>query len=54
MIVVMSKQRVPFRRVFEQAQKQLRAKFGMEMVELPVKEKITMKEKRCKLFQVCR
>ena len=54
MIVVMSKQRVPFRRVFEQAQKQLRAKFGMEMVELPVKEKITMKDKRCKLFQVCR
>ncbi|KIN04424.1 hypothetical protein OIDMADRAFT_116466, partial [Oidiodendron maius Zn] len=43
---VMSKQRVPFRRVFEQAQKQLRAKFGMEMVELPVKEKITMKDKR--------
>ena len=54
MIVVMSKQRVPFRRVFEQAQRQLRTKFGMELVELPVREKITMKDKRCKLFQMCR
>jgi hypothetical protein len=51
---VMSKQRVPFRRVFEQAQNQLRTKFGMEMVELPMKEKITMKDKRCRLSQVCR
>jgi hypothetical protein len=48
----MSKQRVPFKRVFQQAQKQLRTKFGMEMVELPVKEKITMKDKRCELFLV--
>ena len=35
-----------FKRVFEQAQNQLRTKFGMEMVELPVKTKNTMKEKR--------
>lgn len=46
----MLKQRVPFKRVFEQAQTQLRTKFGMQMVELPAKEKITMKDKRCKLF----
>jgi melanoma-associated antigen len=50
----MSKQRVPFKRVFQQAQTQLRTKFGMEMVELPVKEKITMKDKRCKLLLVAR
>lgn len=49
---VMFGQRVPFRRVFQQAQKQLKTKFGMQMVELPVKEKITMKDKRCKVFLV--
>jgi hypothetical protein len=47
---VMQKQRAPFKRVFEQAQMQLRTKFGMEMVELPVREKITMRDKRCRLF----
>ncbi|KAI0384589.1 MAGE-domain-containing protein [Hypomontagnella monticulosa] len=35
-----------FRRVFEDAQLQLRKVFGMEMVELPVKEKRTLKEKQ--------
>lgn len=35
-----------FRRVFDGAQKTLRAVFGMEMVELPVKEKLTKEEKR--------
>jgi hypothetical protein len=43
------KQRVPFKRVFDQAQKQLRLKFGMEMIELPVKEKTTTKAKLGKI-----
>jgi hypothetical protein len=45
--LVLGKQRLPFKRVFSQAQIQLRTKFGREMVELPLKEKITMKDKRC-------
>lgn len=35
-----------FRRVFEGAQKTLRSVFGMEMVELPVRDKLTKEEKR--------
>ncbi|ORY55659.1 MAGE family-domain-containing protein, partial [Pseudomassariella vexata] len=35
-----------FKRVFDGAQKQLQDVFGMEMVELPVKEKRTLKEKQ--------
>ncbi|RYP33370.1 hypothetical protein DL767_004775 [Monosporascus sp. MG133] len=35
-----------FKRVFDGAQKQLRQVFGMEMSELPVKEKRTLKEKQ--------
>ncbi|KAI5867735.1 MAGE-domain-containing protein [Durotheca rogersii] len=35
-----------FKRVFEGAQAQLQRVFGMEMVELPVKEKRTLKEKQ--------
>jgi hypothetical protein len=35
-----------FRRVFDGAQKTLRAVFGMEMVELPVRDKLTKEEKR--------
>lgn len=35
-----------FRRVFEGAQKTLRQVFGMEMVELPVKDRLTKEEKR--------
>lgn len=31
-----------FRHVFDGAQKQLRAVFGMEMVELPVRDKTTL------------
>jgi hypothetical protein len=44
--LVIGKQRGAFKRTFEAAQKQLRSKFGMEMVELPAREKVTMKEKR--------
>ncbi|KAL2069310.1 hypothetical protein VTL71DRAFT_15648 [Oculimacula yallundae] len=46
---VIGKQRGAFKKVFELAQIQLRTKFGMEMVELPVKEKHTAKEKRAAL-----
>ncbi|KAI1370707.1 MAGE-domain-containing protein [Hypoxylon crocopeplum] len=35
-----------FKRVFEDAQAQLQNVFGMEMLELPVKEKRTLKEKQ--------
>lgn len=35
-----------FKQIFSRAQAQLRTKFGMEMLELPGREKITMKEKR--------
>ena len=44
--LVIGKQRRSFKRVFEAAQKQLQKKFGMEMVELPAREKVTMREKR--------
>jgi len=43
---VFGKHRAPFKQVFDEAQMQLRNKFGMEMVELPSKEKITLKERR--------
>ena len=35
-----------FKKVFEEAQEQLRHVFGMQMVELPSKEKVTIREKR--------
>lgn len=35
-----------FKSVFEDAQTQLRSVFGMEMVELPAREKVTVREKR--------
>jgi len=35
-----------FKSVFQEAQKQLRDKFGMEMTELPVKEKVTISQRR--------
>lgn len=44
--IVIGKQRGSFRRVFDAAQMQLRTKFGMEMVELPMKEKTSLKDKR--------
>ncbi|TVY20574.1 Non-structural maintenance of chromosome element 3 [Lachnellula arida] len=43
---VLGKQPRSFKHVFEAAQKQLRTKFGMEMVELPQREKVTLKAKR--------
>ncbi|KAG4437479.1 hypothetical protein IFR05_007034 [Cadophora sp. M221] len=47
--VIGKQNRGAFKRVFESAQNQLRTKFGMEMVELPIKTKNTMKEKRAAL-----
>ena len=35
-----------FKRVFTEAQEQLRSVFGMELTELPVKEKVTISQKR--------
>lgn len=35
-----------FKTVFETAQQQLRSKFGMEMVELPAREKVTILQRR--------
>ncbi|KAK2601015.1 hypothetical protein N8I77_010498 [Diaporthe amygdali] len=43
---VLGDQSRSFRRVFDGAQKTLRAVFGMEMVELPVRDKLTKEEKR--------
>lgn len=36
----------PFKRVFEQAQNDLRNIFGMELVALPAKENVTVAQKR--------
>ncbi|KAI9775239.1 MAG: hypothetical protein M1839_001357 [Geoglossum umbratile] len=35
-----------FKQVFEEAQKQLRDKFGMEMIELPIRERVTVSQRR--------
>lgn len=35
-----------FKTVFETAQQSLRSKFGMEMVELPAREKVTITQRR--------
>ncbi|CCU75378.1 hypothetical protein BGHDH14_bgh04901 [Blumeria hordei DH14] len=43
---VIGKQRCNFKLVFETAQKRLRDEFGLEMVELPSRVKITLKEKK--------
>ncbi|KAJ4140337.1 hypothetical protein NW768_001696 [Fusarium equiseti] len=43
---VLGNQGRSFRRIFEMAQKQLREYWGMEMRELPVREKVSLQEKR--------
>ncbi|KAI0487656.1 MAGE protein [Xylaria cf. heliscus] len=43
---VLGTQARSFRRVFDAAQEQLQKVFGMEMVELPVREKRTLKDKQ--------
>ena len=44
--LVLGDQGRSFRRVFTLAQKQLRAIWGMELRELPVREKMSLQEKR--------
>lgn len=44
--VVLGKNGRSFRRIFELAQKQLRDVWGMELRELPVREKMSLQEKR--------
>lgn len=41
-----------FKPVFEAAQKELRDKFGMEMTELPLREKVTISQRRGTSFSV--
>lgn len=44
--LVLADQGRAFKRVFEGAQETLRLIFGMQMVELPVRDKVTKEEKR--------
>lgn len=46
MTKVLGAQSRQFRSVFDEAQVQLRSVFGMEMVELPLKEKVTIQQRR--------
>lgn len=39
-----------FKTVFEETQRVLQEKFGMEMMELPVKEKVTVQQRRGKFL----
>lgn len=39
-----------FKAVFDEAQRQLKTKFGMEMAELPAKEQITVQQRRGELL----
>lgn len=43
---VLGSQGRQFKKVFEQAQQELRSVFGMEMVELPAREKVTLQQRR--------
>ena len=45
---VLGSQGRQFKKVFDQAQTELRAVFGMEMVELPAREKVTLQQRRGK------
>lgn len=36
-----------FKQIFEEAQQRLRDEFGMELTELPQREKVTVAQKRC-------
>lgn len=48
MMIVLGAHARSFRRVFDAAQEQLQKVFGMEMAELPVREKRTLKDKQSK------
>jgi hypothetical protein len=45
-IIVLGDQGRSFKRIFALAQEQLRLVWGMELRELPVREKVTLQEKR--------
>ncbi|KAI6249034.1 hypothetical protein HI914_03007 [Erysiphe necator] len=45
-ILVIGKQRGNFKKVFKEAQQLLRDRFGLEMVELPARQKVTLREKK--------
>jgi len=47
---VLGSQGRQFKKVFDQAQLDLRSVFGMEMVELPAKEKVTIRQRRGKRY----
>lgn len=46
MTPVFGNRRVNFKLIFAAAQDQLKQVFGMQMVELPLREKVTVKERR--------
>ncbi|POS84706.1 hypothetical protein EPUL_004114, partial [Erysiphe pulchra] len=43
---IIGKQQGGFKRVFEETQQQLRSRFGLELVELPARQKVTLREKK--------
>lgn len=47
--IVLGSQNRLFKEIFDQAQKELRHIFGMELVELPMREKIKLSQRRCML-----
>jgi hypothetical protein len=49
---VLGSQGRQFKKVFDQAQSDLRSVFGMEMVELPAKEKVTIRQRRGELLHL--
>ena len=42
-----------FKVVFEEAQQVLRHRFGMQMIELPAKEKVTITQRRGEHTSIC-
>jgi hypothetical protein len=51
---VLGSQGREFKTVFEQAQTDLRAVFGMELRELPAKDKVTLQQRRGEAYIVMR
>ena len=50
---VLGSQGRQFKAVFDQAQQELRAVFGMELRELPAKDKVTLQQRRGKIILSC-
>lgn len=49
---VLGEQGRQFKVVFDQAQREMRQRFGMEMTELPAREKVTITQRRGELDSV--